>query len=88
MDQEECQSRRSKRTYTPPDVSGYFDAAIWPESRTHFDKYIKNRPGLKVFDGNQPLKHIWEESFQIIECRLKEKYALDDDKLIITDNFY
>ncbi|KAH8259620.1 nicotinamide riboside kinase 1 [Drosophila bipectinata] len=36
---EKCFERRSKRTYDPPDVTGYFELCVWPHYEKNFREY-------------------------------------------------
>ncbi|KAH8379091.1 hypothetical protein KR009_003043 [Drosophila setifemur] len=36
---EKCFERRSKRTYDPPDVTGYFELCVWPHYEKNFSEY-------------------------------------------------
>ncbi|KAH8255184.1 hypothetical protein KR038_000192 [Drosophila bunnanda] len=36
---EKCFDRRSKRTYDPPDVTGYFELCVWPHYEKNFSEY-------------------------------------------------
>ncbi|XP_051860840.1 calcium homeostasis endoplasmic reticulum protein isoform X2 [Drosophila albomicans] len=36
---EKCFERRSKRTYDPPDVTGYFELCVWPYYEQNFAEY-------------------------------------------------
>jgi len=77
--EEECRARRTERTYDPPDIPGYFDAAIWPGYVNHYSNFIQNRTGVTVFDGKTPIKDVWTQSLEIIACRLNEKYFFSEN---------
>ncbi|XP_022215490.2 serine/threonine-protein kinase pakD [Drosophila obscura] len=36
---EKCFERRRKRTYDPPDVTGYFELCVWPHYEKNFSEY-------------------------------------------------
>ncbi|XP_030385938.1 nicotinamide riboside kinase 1 [Scaptodrosophila lebanonensis] len=36
---EKCYERRRKRTYDPPDVTGYFELCVWPHYELNFSEY-------------------------------------------------
>ncbi|KAE9421751.1 hypothetical protein Angca_007245, partial [Angiostrongylus cantonensis] len=40
QDQSTCRRRRSKRTYDPPDVPGYFEEVVWPAYQQHLQKAL------------------------------------------------
>ncbi|WKX92253.1 hypothetical protein Q1695_010354 [Nippostrongylus brasiliensis] len=35
LDQDTCRRRRTKRSYDPPDMPGYFDEVVWPSYQGH-----------------------------------------------------
>lgn len=47
---ERCKERRSRRTYDPPDVLGYFEMIVWP----YYEKHVKEftgRPDITYLNG-------------------------------------
>ncbi len=44
LEKEECEKRRSKRAYDPPDVKGYFDKVVWPA-------YVGHRETAEALDA-------------------------------------
>ncbi|OXA50754.1 nicotinamide riboside kinase 1 [Folsomia candida] len=77
LSKDECRTRRSTRSYNPPDCPGYFDNIVWPEFSRHYNNHINGRSGIKVFQGTEPIQSVWNDSVQIVKCRLDEKYFMD-----------
>uniref|UniRef100_A0A0K0D993 Molybdopterin synthase n=1 Tax=Angiostrongylus cantonensis TaxID=6313 RepID=A0A0K0D993_ANGCA len=40
LNESTCRRRRSKRTYDPPDVPGYFEEVVWPAYQQHLQKAL------------------------------------------------
>ncbi|KAK3916646.1 Nicotinamide riboside kinase 2 [Frankliniella fusca] len=69
LTREECWSRRSKRTYDPPDIPGYFDSVVWPEYVRNRDEVLKN-PSVKVYDGVNPIDSVMKEVITAIDNQI------------------
>lgn len=69
LTREECWSRRSKRTYDPPDIPGYFDLVVWPQYVKSRDEVLAN-PKVKVLDGIVAIDLLQKDVFSAIENQL------------------
>lgn len=47
---EKCFERRSKRTYDPPDVTGYFEICVWPHYEKNFQQF-RDRKDITILNG-------------------------------------
>ncbi|XP_067644324.1 uncharacterized protein [Eurosta solidaginis] len=47
---EKCFERRQKRTYDPPDVTGYFEICVWPNYEKNFNE-IRDRQDITFLNG-------------------------------------
>ena len=51
---EKCFERRSRRTYDPPDITGYFESCVWPMYLKHFNEY-KDLNDLIIVNADLPI---------------------------------
>ncbi|KAL1129029.1 hypothetical protein AAG570_013561 [Ranatra chinensis] len=63
---EECRRRRFSRTYDPPDVPGYFDDVVWPESQKNRKLVLSQFPDLCVLDGSLPVNVLYKMLLEIL----------------------
>jgi len=52
LDKAECYGRRSRRSYDPPDVPGYFERVVWPEYEA-YRRRCQKIARLVILDGAQ-----------------------------------
>ncbi|KAK5970237.1 hypothetical protein GCK32_000854 [Trichostrongylus colubriformis] len=53
LDLETCRRRRSKRSYDPPDMPGYFDEVVWPAYQQHLQRaqiFARENGRISFFD--------------------------------------
>lgn len=57
----ECEVRRTKRVYEPPDCPGYFEKYVWPEYLKLLAEVQQNVSNVKYFD-----KHVSDPSEEVL----------------------
>lgn len=63
---EKCYERRIKRTYEPPDCSGYFEVCVWPYYEENFAE-IKNKQDVMLLNGEISKEKIFQHVFDCIK---------------------
>lgn len=62
---EKCFERRRKRTYDPPDVTGYFEMCVWPHYEKNFMDY-RDRKDIIFLNGEISKEKIFKFVLKII----------------------
>uniref|UniRef100_A0A1B0B188 Dolichol phosphate-mannose biosynthesis regulatory protein n=1 Tax=Glossina palpalis gambiensis TaxID=67801 RepID=A0A1B0B188_9MUSC len=69
---EKCFERRRKRTYDPPDVTGYFEICVWPHYEKSFTEF-RDRKDIIILNGevdkDKIFKYALRRIFQYVEER-------------------
>ncbi|KAK9502350.1 hypothetical protein O3M35_011140 [Rhynocoris fuscipes] len=70
---EECRRRRLSRTYDPPDVPGYFEQIVWPESRLSKEQALADNPDTILLSGELPIQSLLTFIINIIEDKINNQ---------------
>uniref|UniRef100_A0A914Z913 Molybdopterin synthase catalytic subunit n=1 Tax=Panagrolaimus superbus TaxID=310955 RepID=A0A914Z913_9BILA len=84
MTKEECEKRRSTRSYDPPDRPGYFDQIVWPAYEQHFTNAIKrNHEDHKILfiSGTDPLEEIVAKIFDKLQEVFNDFVRIQSDPI-------
>ena len=57
LTKEQCWERRQNRSYDPPDVPGYFEQIVWPQSEIYKKEIIHDK-SIIFFDGTDKSENI------------------------------
>lgn len=69
---EKCFERRRKRTYDPPDVTGYFEMCVWPHYEKNFQQF-RERKDITVLNGEICKEQIFKFVLQKIVAYFEER---------------
>ncbi|EDV95889.1 SWI/SNF chromatin-remodeling complex subunit SNF5 [Drosophila grimshawi] len=69
---EKCYERRIKRTYDPPDVTGYFELCVWPYYEKNFAEYRECKD-ITVLNGEIAKEKIFKFVLQRIVHYFEER---------------
>ncbi|CAD7006673.1 nicotinamide riboside kinase 1 [Ceratitis capitata] len=69
---EKCYERRQKRSYDPPDVTGYFEICVWPHYEKNFNE-IRDRQDVTFLNGELSKERIFKFVLQKIGNYFEER---------------
>ncbi|XP_017479575.1 PREDICTED: nicotinamide riboside kinase 1 [Rhagoletis zephyria] len=69
---EKCYERRQKRTYDPPDVTGYFEICVWPHYEKNFNE-IRDRQDVTFLNGELSKERLFKFVLQKIANHFEER---------------
>ncbi|KAH8395355.1 hypothetical protein KR222_010545 [Zaprionus bogoriensis] len=69
---EKCYERRLKRTYDPPDVTGYFELCVWPYYEKNFSEY-RDSKDITFLNGETSKDKIFKFVLQRIVHYFEER---------------
>ncbi|XP_073975949.1 nicotinamide riboside kinase 1 [Rhodnius prolixus] len=70
---DECRRRRLGRSYDPPDVPGYFEQVVWPESREAKQTSIARNPDTVILNGEMEIDNLVSQIVDVIEKKTNLK---------------
>ncbi|XP_053956034.1 nicotinamide riboside kinase 1 [Anastrepha ludens] len=69
---EKCYERRQKRSYDPPDVTGYFEICVWPLYEKNFNE-IRDKQDVTFLNGELSKERIFKFVLQKIANHFEER---------------